>query len=58
MITKITTQNYSDSQVMTVDADKATIAKILAFVADLNKQQQKEDKPVEQIKGPESVFTL
>jgi hypothetical protein len=40
MITRIATQDYSESQVLTVDADKETIAKILAFVADLNKEQQ------------------
>lgn len=35
-ITKIRIDDYSDSQVLTVDADKETISKIMAFVASLN----------------------
>lgn len=44
MITRITTQDYSESQVLNVDADKETIAKILAFIAELNEEQRIEEK--------------
>lgn len=34
-ITKLTVQDYSDSKVLNIDADKETINKVLKFIADL-----------------------
>lgn len=40
MMTSIDIKDYSESQVLRVDADKQTIAKVLAFIAQLNQEQQ------------------
>lgn len=48
-IIKINIQDYTDTQVLTVDADKATIAQIMELVAKLNLEiNTPKEKPLQQ----------